>query len=340
MNPCIHCAKAIIAVSGILMAQDAVPIVRTPAAKKEDYAKAAAVLSRKPKVSKPPAIVGNIDLPGDRPIILPESAIQAIQMEADWRNNQAAPMIGNDGRIMYVFGHGQPNIPVAPLKTCTIEFQPGEVIDESGIELGDATRWKHGRHQVMRNGQLQSYLTVSPMYAGLDTPMTVFTNQRAYYFRLLSDQTGYVERIAFTYPDEELKAKHELAQAVAAEAEARRDAEQEKTKHEADLAKKDTAGVIVNTDYTVRSNRKAEYMRPVSVYDDGAHVTIKLSERARHRDFPALRIVTNGHADTPNVHVDPDALVLTVDGLFDRAELVSGVGKHKLVVEIINNNQK
>lgn len=344
MNPCIHCAKAIIAVSGILMAQDAVPIVRKPpTATKADYSKAAAVLSaRKPAKTKPavPMISGTIDLPGDRPIILPESAIQAIQLEANWRNNQAAPMIGTDGRIMFVFGHGQPNIPVAPDKICTIEFQPGEVIDDSGIEIGDSASWSIARHQVIRAGQLQSSLTLKPKRSGLDTPMMVFTNQRAYPFRLLSDQTGFIERVAFTYPDDDLKARQEHAQAIAAEVETRKAAEQEKVKRDFELAKQNTDGPIINTDYTVKASRKADYLRPKKLGDDGYHVKIQLSEKARHRDFPALRIMNNGTPDTPNVHVDQANLTYTVDGLFEEAELVSGVGKHKLSVRIINNSQK
>jgi type IV secretory pathway VirB9-like protein len=326
--------------------QQAVPIIRRPSQK--DYADASRLLTaaqqRRSKANKPatPLIMGTINsVPGDRPLILPESAIRAIQMEAEWRNTQAMPMIGGDGRILYVYGHGQPNIPVAPGKICTIEFAVGEALDDSGVEIGDSERWKLARHQVMQNGQVQAFLTISPRFAGLDTPLTVFTASRVYYFRLLSDSTGYIERAGFTYPDEERlrreergrEAEHirqvELAAAAAEEA------------RKKELALLNTNQPLRNFHYAVQvSNKHSEFMRPISVGDNGYHTKIVLSDDARHRDHPALRVLNHYGPDTPNVHYDESTMTYTVDGTFETAELTLGSSHKRSSVTITNLTQK
>jgi P-type conjugative transfer protein TrbG len=239
-----------------------------------------------------------------------------------------------------VYGHGQPNIPVAPGKICTIEFEPGETLDESGMELGDTVNWKWSKHQVMRADKLVSYLTLSPKYSGLDTPMTVFTNLRAYYFRLLSDTTGYIERVGFTYPDDDVKRKQEAERAAKAQEEAARIAAEKAQRDAEELRAKNTDGPIKNTDYSVQVGKKAAYFRPVLIGDNGAHTKIQLPESCRHRDLPTLTLQNHLGTEAQPFAFDEKTLTYTVNGLFDAAELSVGVGKNKISIRIVNNSLK
>ena len=68
------------------------------------------------------------------------------------------------------------------------------------------------------------------------------------------------------------------------------------------------------------------------MFDDGAHVYIKLPEAARHREAPALFIVAeDGSRTLLNYSVIGDTYV--TDRLFNQAVLVVGVdGKERKVV--------
>ena len=46
-------------------------------------------------------------------------------------------------------------------------------------------------------------LIVKPIEAGLETDLIVPTDRRTYVFRLVSDPTRFVSRLAFQYPDED-----------------------------------------------------------------------------------------------------------------------------------------
>lgn len=331
----------------LLFAQEAVHVERTPPPstkqaaspqkKQAEYAKAAALLKQPVRTKKPsplPIIEGEIraTVPGDKPILLPENAIEAIRLESSWHHD-AKPMLAPDGSIVYLYGQGQPNIPCAVNRVSTIRLAPGEVLNEKDAEIGDNTRWTLTHHQIQREGQVQTFVTVKPQYVGLDTTLTMFTNQRAYNLRLLSDVQG-VDQVSFQYP------KEEADQAVV-EAEKQR-VEAEKQRYEEELRKQqleasNTDKPITNTDYTVKVGRHARYLAPILLGDNGAHTLVQLGLAAQHRPLPALQIVSPTGPGAPNVHFDPSRLLFTVDGLFTQARLIVGQGKHSLVVTIKNN---
>ena len=334
----------------LVFAQEAVHVERTPPSstkqaaspqqKQAEYAKAAALLKQPVRAKKPPQtqipiIEGEITatVPGDKPIVLPENAIEAIRLESSWHHD-AKPLLAPDGSIVYLYGQGQPNIPCAVNRVSTIRLAPGEVLNERDAEIGDNTRWTLTRHQILRAGQVQTFVTVKPQYVGLDTTLTLFTNQRAYNLRLLSDVQG-VDQVSFQYPKEE-------ADQAAVEAEKQRAIEAEKQRHEEELRRQqleasNTDKPITNTDYTVKVGRHAKHLAPILLGDNGAHTLVQLGPAAQHRPLPALQIVSPTGPGAPNVHFDPSQLLFTVDGLFTQARLIVGQGKHSLVVTIKNN---
>jgi type IV secretion system protein TrbG len=329
-----------------LLAQEAVHLQRNPSPQQAqaqqaqtEYAKAAAVL-KKPARSKKqappvsvPMIAGEIvaPVPGDKPILLPENAIEAIRLQSSWRND-AKPMLDQDGSIVYIYGQGRPNIPCAVGRVSTIQLAPGETLEKGDAEIGDLSRWTLALHQILRQGQVQTYVTVKPQYAGLDTTLTLFASRHAYHLRLLSDMQG-IDQVSFKYPKEE-------AEAAVSEAGKQKAAEQQKHEEERkkqQLEASNTDRPITNIIYTVKVGKHAKYLEPVLVGDNGAHTLIQLSTAARHRPSPALQIVSPTGPGVPNVHYDRERLLFTVDGLFTEAQLIVGQGKHRLVVTIKND---
>lgn len=330
MNPCLRsiALSALLLPAGFLHAQKAQPpaLLPTPA----DYARAAAVVKNKP--AKRTVITGDIRRsindalitpPRDTP--LPSTAIDALVLQNEWMTSENKPSLGKHGQILYTFGQGLPVIVTSPLNITSIDLQPGEHVVPDGIDIGD-DRFQPVPHQ---SGD-HTYIVLKPKESGLDTTMIVGTNVRSYYLRLVSKPYDHLSRVAFTYPDDE-------AARVNREYQSRIAAEEQKETEEARLKAADTTGPIRSTDYSMKVGKHAEYMRPVKVYDDGAHTYIELSENVRHRDFPILQIMGVNGVDSPNVHVDNEHLRFMIDGIFSRCDLVAGVGKHRLVVAITNN---
>lgn len=311
---------------------------RLPVPTHNDYVKALKDLApAKPTKTKAPSISGSISKPVEAPVTvdselpLSPTAIDALILSNQWLLAENKPTPGKDGRVLYPFGKGLPTIVTAPLEITAIELQPGEHIQPDGVDIGDP-RFELTPHEFGSGPSAQTYLVVKPKDTGLETTATIGTDRRQYYLRLVSKPYDHLARVAFTYPDDDAdrklrdyQAKQEL------EAKQKSDAEE--------LKKADTTGPVKSTDYSVSVGKHAEYLRPASVWDDGAHTYVQLSENARHRGLTNLQLNGPTGPDAPNWRFDERSLTFTIDGLFDRCQLLSGVGRHRLHV-LIENRQK
>ena len=83
----------------------------------------------------------------------------------------------------------------------------------------------------------------------------------------------------------------------------------------------------LNFNYSVKGDRKLPWL-PHTVFDDGKHVYLQLPLAARSSDLPALLVeVEGGGMGISNYRVRNSSYI--VDGLFQRAELVVGVGRKR-----------
>ena len=149
--------------------------------------------------------------------------------------------------------------------------------------------------------------------------MTIGTNKRPYYVRLVSTSHDHMARVAFSYPEEEAAKKKEEAEAKKAE-EVREQAET------ARLAKLNTQKPIRNWNYRVKLHGKdAGYLKPERIGDDGIHTHIVLSDEARHRGLPVVQMKDARGPIPANARWEGNELI--VDALFEHACLLEGVGK-------------
>jgi type IV secretion system protein VirB9 len=259
------------------------------------------------------------------------AAVSAAEVSRQWETGVATPTPGADGRVVYIFGQGMPVMVCAPLRVCAIELQSGEHL-ESQPQIGDSRRWEIT--PVLSGSGLDEtpLLIVKPIEAGLETDLIVSTDRRTYVFRLISDPTRFVSRLAFQYPSEDA-AKWTAFQA-----------RQDAAKHDAEAVaeqareKDKRAGVVPmaedaldNLYFDYKLNGDAAY-RPQQVFDDGQHTYLIYPNDGRFRELPTLLIQVNGKSELVNFRVDGARYI--VDRLFDKAILVVGVGKKQTRVTI------
>jgi type IV secretion system protein VirB9 len=255
----------------------------------------------------------------------------AAEVSRQWETGVATPTPGADGRVVYIFGQGMPIMVCAPLRVCAIELQTGEHL-ESQPQIGDSRRWEIT--PVLSGSGLDEtpLLIVKPIEAGLETDLIVSTDRRTYVFRLISDSTRFVSRLAFQYPGEDAAkwAAFEIRQAAAKrDAEAVAEQAREKDKRAGVVPIAENALDNLYFDYRLKGD--AAY-RPQQVFDDGQHTYLIYPNDGRFRELPTLLIQVNGKSELVNFRVDGSRYI--VDRLFDKAILVVGVGKKQTRVTI------
>jgi len=259
------------------------------------------------------------------------AAVSAAEVSRQWETGVATPTPGADGRVVYIFGQGMPVMVCAPLRVCAIELQAGEHL-ENQPQIGDSRRWEIT--PVLSGSGLDEtpLLIVKPIEAGLETDLIVSTDRRTYVFRLISDPTRFVSRLAFQYPGEDAAkwAAFEIRQAAAKrDAEAVAEQAREKDKRAGVVPMAENA--LDNLYFDYKLNGDAAY-RPQQVFDDGLHTYLIYPNDGRFRELPTLLIQVNGKSELVNFRVDGSRYI--VDRLFDKAILVVGVGKKQTRVTI------
>jgi type IV secretion system protein VirB9 len=259
------------------------------------------------------------------------AAVSAAEVSRQWETGVATPTPGADGRVVYIFGQGMPIMVCAPLRVCAIELQAGEHL-ESQPQIGDSRRWEITPVLSGSGFDETPLLILKPIEAGLETDLIVSTDRRTYVFRLISDPTRFVSRLAFQYPGEDaakwatFKARQDAARH---DAEAVAEQAREKDKRAGVVPMAENA--LDNLYFDYKLNGDAAY-RPQQVFDDGQHTYLIYPNDGRFRELPTLLIQVNGKSELVNFRVDESRYI--VDRLFDKAVLVVGVGKKQTRVTI------
>ena len=258
---------------------------------------------------------------------LPGNVKAALAMTAVAMNVDPRPMAATDGRVIYTFGEGIPPIVCSLLQVTEIDLEPGERATERDVDAGD-DEFKITVHKGSERGGAFDYLVIKPTVADIETTLTVATDRRVYYFRLLATQKEHIARIAFVYPEEEKRRKK-------AEEEAERAKGAEVTRLAALAPPKE----IRHWKYTLDVHgRDAHYLVPLSVGDDGLRTHIQLSQDVRKIGLPTI-VLKGAMGPIPaNSHWEENKLV--VDALFDEGCLLEGVGKQQQRVCIHNETVK
>ncbi|HXC24736.1 MAG TPA: TrbG/VirB9 family P-type conjugative transfer protein, partial [Gemmatimonadaceae bacterium] len=215
--------------------------------------------------------------------------------------------------VVVPYGTSQPTLTCAALRTCVIELQPGEMV--YGIPPhGDADRWSI--HTVgWGPNATNPVIIVKPLDCDITTNVVVLTNRHLYDLSLDAPPcpgvakadtptSHYMRRIRFYYPDEELTAWANAMPLATSNA---------------------TPNVgLESLHYDYRWSKDKDFpWSPDVVFDDGAHLYIKIPSTAEHSVAPVLFAVDDhGHTSLLNYTVRNGFYV--TDRIVQRAALVMG----------------
>ncbi|HWG35192.1 MAG TPA: TrbG/VirB9 family P-type conjugative transfer protein [Gemmatimonadaceae bacterium] len=253
----------------------------------------------------------------------PDDAIDAATRE--FKSTGVARVVTEGNFMTFPFGHSQPTVTCARLRACIIELQPGEIV-LSRI-AGDLERWEIAPAPSGPDGRT-TLVVVKPKDCDLTTNLVLATDRRIYDLSLDSPpcrnaqgrsttnpQDPYARHVRFYYPDETIAQWAKPAP----------------PRIESDFTQ-------LNFGYDVRREKQFPW-QPAQVFDDGAHVYIKLPDAAKHAEAPVLFTVANdGSRTLLNYSVVGDTYV--TDRLFDRGVLVAGIDGKERTVSIEKRGRK
>lgn len=237
--------------------------------------------------------------------------IKGTQLSTQWQEGNGVVTRGPDGKIVFLFGEIQPSVVCSPLQVCDIELEAGEIVRD--VLVGDTVRWKVEPASSGLPGAQAVHIIVKPAEAGLTTSMVVTTSKRTYHIALKSDETRYMARVGFEYPED--------VDARFAEINARVEA-----------SIMPGAGIPADQlDFGYRMTGAAGW-KPTRIYTDGLKTYIQFPGSLSGQDAPVLFVTSGGESRIVNYRLNGTMMV--VDFYIDQAILVSGVGSKQQKISI------
>jgi type IV secretion system protein TrbG len=237
-------------------------------------------------------------------------------MARKWQKG-ASVAVGPNGSVQFVYGAGQPTVVCAVLNVCDIELQPGETVNS--INGGDIHRWVIEPGFTGAAGMETTHVIVKPTENNLDSSVVIGTTRRVYHIRLVSHSKDYMPRVTFSYP-EDVMAKWKVQ---------RDKLEKERTANTIP----ETGEYLANLDFGYRVSGDAPW-KPLRVFNDGKKTIIQMPEEMGQTEAPVLLVVrkegswfSDEETVLMNYRLSNDRFI--VDGLFERAVLVAGVGSNQ-----------
>lgn len=250
-------------------------------------------------------------------IYLDDKEAHGARLAQEWKTNPDRPRRGADGSVRYLYGATLPTLVCTPLQVCSIQLQPGEVVND--VHAGDTARW---RITPAASGDT-TFVIVKPTDAGLTTNLFITTDRRSYTIKLASTQKEWIPVLAFDYPDDVQRAW---------------DAYRDRQQRHAVATTLPTGQNLAALDFGFRLRGDKPRWRPQRVYTDGQKTYIQFPSVNFGGEAPALVALGRGRNATEliNYRVVGDRYV--VDQVVERAALITGVGRDQVRVTIERGN--
>ena len=207
----------------------------------------------------------------------------------------------------------------APGEVTDIALQAGEQLVGSGpVAAGDTVRWVIGDTESGAGASKRIHILAKPTRPDLVTNLVINTDRRTYLLELRSTEKTYMASVSWQYPQDQLIALRQ--QAEAAEAAAPIDSG-------IDIGK-------LRFRYTIEGDNPP--WRPTQVFDDGAKVYIEFAHGIAQGEMPPLFVIgSDGGTELVNYRARQNYYI--VDRLFAAAELRLG-GDGALKVRIVRTD--
>ena len=237
---------------------------------------------------------------------------------AIYRETGRPPVLrdGEQRLVRHPFGFGNPILVCKPLRVCDLMLEAGEQVLD--VALGDSERWQTERAESGAPDARVPHVLFKPRLDGIATNAIVTTDRRAYHVGLVAriDETGandgaYVRQLRFYYPED-------LVERWTDPEARRRDERRAKAPSPPRLVPRR------QFDRYVISGDDVPW-RPLSVFDDGERVYLRMPAAMTATEAPGLWVVDRaGNEVLVNYRVREGHYI--VDQLFGRARLALGVG--------------
>ena len=251
---------------------------------------------------------------------LSDNEKKALKIVNEWRKgNRIYPVTkGNNGEVELIYGLSQPQILTAVLQITDIQFEMGETI--TSIHLGDTARWAIEHIKANTLYGYHDHIIVKPKDSNLTTSLVVVTDKRTYHIQLKSNEKQYYPMVKFHYPSSLIV----------------RNSQSEEIKAKKEISLKDvTTGAYLKDlsfGYTIKGNAK---FKPIRVYNDGRKTIVELPRSINSSNIPLLMTVEPESKKPVIINYRYQNNKFIVDAVFDKAILISGVGRSQKKVTII-----
>ena len=279
-----------------------------------------------PQGSQPFDIYGhneNVNWPA---VTLTTREQEAVILSQGWQNRYSPAMLGDNGKVVYHFGESSAPVITSPGNVTQIQLEPGEVLVERGIFIGDTVNWRIIPVVQGKGENIVTHIVVKPTYRNLETTMIAITDRRSYYFHLKSTEAQFMSSVGFEYPKIEKQYWDRYTSAVNAR-------ERERDQRTTIQPTPEIEQNIAELDFRYRISGNSPKWKPVRVYNDGRQVYIQMPRAMQQSDAPAFVELGKGDAaQIVNYRLRQHTYV--VDKLFERGMLITGTGRKQRKVII------
>jgi type IV secretion system protein VirB9 len=190
----------------------------------------------------------------------------------------------------------------------------------SDVAIGDSARWIATPAQAGDPQGPVTHIVVKPKELGLTTNLVIYTNRHTYHLNLVS-RRGFMRSVKFSYPEEVADASKSPTTAPVTGANQAQPGDQSPIT---------PPGTPLDHAYQIAGPQVR--WKPVQAFNDGTHVFIQMPSAMAASEAPALMLGDGKATELANYRVRGTYYI--VDKLFQRAVMVSGVGREQEQVTI------
>ena len=229
-------------------------------------------------------------------------------------------IVNTKGFIAYPFSADfQPIIPSQPLQAVDIELEPGELIQQNGIAMGDTQRWTYTILTSYNQGKLVEHIIFKPKDWNIATNIIIGTNYRTYHFGLVSSKDADVKQVKFWYPEEMQQRANEYI-----------NSRNDNNSNSSSSIPKNKGDVIADVPNVNIHNLNFDYSmsgddpdwKPVRIFDDSVHTYIQFPVDIKNQDMPVIYVYKNDDKQLVNYRSKDNYFV--VDGTYRELVLILG----------------
>lgn len=253
---------------------------------------------------------------GRKPQALTNAAVVEARTEDYLKNGAADVIVQPDNTRLYPYGLSQPRLTCAKMLFCIVELEKGEQVLD--MASGDTVRWNTKVSYKGDESSFTAMVMVKPLVGSVTTNLSIVTDRRDYNILMTSVEAGeYMPRIGFYYP-QDAAARVQIPSPPV---------------RQPDMAGFSSLDVEnIHFDYVFRGDKTLPWY-PVSVFDDGKKVYIKMGEGAFRSELPVFHVRgAGGEIKVVNYRYRKPYFI--VDSLFEQGELLLGSGTRQTRVMI------